>query len=362
MSRERRAWIWFAVLVAALAILYTVSSVLLPFVAAMAVAYFLDPVADRLEAWGCSRLISTILITVAFFAFMLTVLIIIAPLLQNQILGLIRKLPDVIEVVTSWLAPLQQSLEASLTDARIQELKDASKNFTAEALRWMLRLLGGIWKGGVAVFNLLSLLLITPLVSFYLLRDWDRIVEKVDSWLPRSSAPTIRMIIVDIDKTIAGFVRGQGTVCLLLAVFYGIGLTLTGLEFGLLVGLGTGLISFVPYFGMLIGMSTGVALAVVQFGAVTPVVLVIGVFILGQLIESMFITPKLVGDQVGLHPVWVIFALMAGGAAFGFTGILLAVPVAVTIGVLIRFFLGEYMKSGLYDSARKASPPTSPDC
>ena len=186
------------------------------------------------------------------------------------------------------------------------------------------------------------------MVCFYLLRDWDKIVAKIDEWLPRDFASSVRLIAREIDTTVAGFVRGQGTVCLFLAVFYGIGLTVVGLDFGLMVGVLTGFISFIPYFGMLIGMVVALLIAIAQYGEIIEIVLVFAVFGAGQIIESMFLTPRLVGEKVGLHAVWVIFSLMVGGAIFGFTGILLAVPVAATIGVLVRFFLARYLKSSLY--------------
>jgi len=276
-------------------------------------------------------------------------------LLQNQVVGFFHKVPDLIEAATSWLAPVQEKLESRISAEKIEELRNASKSFGTTAVKWLVNLLAGLWQGGLALFNAVSLILVTPIVSFYLLRDWDRIIAKIDSWLPRQSASAIRSVMKDIDVTIAGFVRGQGTVCLFLAVFYGIGLTVVGLDFGLLVGVATGLISFIPYFGMLVGMVTAVAIAVFQFGNIVEVVLVLVVFGLGQGIESMFLTPKLVGDKVGLHAVWVIFALMVGGATFGFTGVLLAVPVAATIGVLVRFFLSQYLDSPLYSGGDDSS-------
>jgi len=185
-------------------------------------------------------------------------------------------------------------------------------------------------------------------VSFYLLRDWDKIVARIDTWLPRAAQPAIRNMFTEIDGVIAGFVRGQVIVGLFLAVIYGSGLTAVGLDFGLVIGIATGLMSFVPYFGMLIGLGVAVAIAVVQFGEWQPVLVVLAVFGVGQLLESMFLTPKFVGDKVHLHAVWVIFALMVGGALFGFSGILLAIPVAATIGVLVRFSIDRYLESGLY--------------
>ena len=348
MSRERQFWIWSAVFVATATILFLVSDVLLPFIAGMAVAYFLDPLADKLEEWGTSRLVATLIITVVFFTVVIALLVLILPLLQEQIIGFFRKVPDLIEAVTKWLAPLEESLREKVPDRQMESLSEASKNFSGAIAAWLFGLLKGLWKGGLALFNAISLVLITPVVSFYLLRDWDIIVAKVDGWLPRKSAPTIRTLLGDIDTTIAGFVRGQGTVALFLAALYGIGLTLVGLDFGLLVGIVTGLISFIPYFGMLIGMVTALAIAIAQFGDALHIVLVLVVFGIGQAIESVFLTPKLVGEKVGLHAVWVIFALMVGGALFGFTGVLLAVPVAATIGVLVRFALARYLDSPLY--------------
>jgi predicted PurR-regulated permease PerM len=206
-----------------------------------------------------------------------------------------------------------------------------------------------LFSRGAAILSLISLLVITPVVAFYLLRDWDRIVATVDGWLPRAHAETVREQIRHIDRTLSGFVRGQATVCLLLGAFYGIGLTVVGLDFGLILGLATGIVSFVPIFGMLLGVATGVAMALVQF-ALDPVRvgLVLAVFAIGQVIEGQFLTPRIVGRKIGLHPVWVVFALLAGGALYGFVGLLLAVPAAAVIGVLVRFALSRYLSSPLY--------------
>jgi predicted PurR-regulated permease PerM len=216
------------------------------------------------------------------------------------------------------------------------------------ALAWIGNLLSQIWGGGVALLNLVSLLVITPIVMFYLLRDWDSIVETVEDWLPRRLAPVIREKTIEIDEVLSGFLRGQFSVCLLLGALYAIGLTLVGLDFGLIIGFITGLISFVPYFGMLIGFAVGLGVAIAQFSDWQPIAMVAGVFVVGQFLEGNFITPKLVGDRIGLHPAWIIFALLAGGALFGFTGILLAVPAAAVIGVLGRFSIQQYKQSEAY--------------
>ena len=191
-------------------------------------------------------------------------------------------------------------------------------------------------------------MVITPIVTFYLLRDWDLLVARIDGWLPRRHVDVIREQMRLIDRSLSGFVRGQLMVCLMLGVFYAIGLTVVGLDFGLVIGLATGLVSFVPYFGMLAGFVVGIGVAVAQFGSWVPVALVAAVFVIGQFVEGNFVTPRVVGNRIGLHPVWLIFALLAGGALFGFTGLLLAVPVAAVLGVLVRFSLERYLAGAAY--------------
>jgi len=349
MTRERRLLIWLVVLAVIVGLLTVLNDVLTPFVAGMAVAYFLDPLADRLEKMGASRTVATSLILAGFFLIVTVLLLILIPPLQAQVVGLLIRLPDLIAAVQDRITPVIESIQAKMSDDNVAKLQEAAQAYAGQAAKLLTKLVAGIWSGGMALFELLSLAVIMPLVSFYLLRDWDLIVGRVDALLPRDAAPTIREQITEIDGTIAGFVRGQATVCLILGTFYAIGLTVVGLDFGLLVGLGTGLISFIPYIGMAVGLLVGMGIAIAQFGSDwLPIVMVAAVFGAGQVIEGFFLTPKLVGDKVGLHPVWVILALMAGGALFGFTGVLLAVPVAAVIGVMIRFSLTQYKDSRLY--------------
>ena len=349
MSRDRHLAIWLAVLAVFCILVYLLRSMLLPFVAGMGVAYFLDPVADRLEKWGLSRTLATSLITAAFFAAVIVLLILLVPLLEGQVVAFIGRLPGYAASLREYAGPLLERLQAALTASDMDSLGDAAGAYAGQAIKWIGTILSNVWSGGVALFQLISLIVITPLVSFYLLRDWDRIVERIDSYLPRDSAPAIHDQLGKIDRILAGFIRGQATVCLILGVFYAVGLSLVGLEFGLLIGLGTGLISFIPYFGMMVGLAVGFGVALAQFSELGSVALVAAVFAVGQVAEGNFLTPKLVGDRVGLHPVWVIFALLAGGTLFGFTGILLAVPAAAVIGVLARFALESYRDSRLYE-------------
>jgi predicted PurR-regulated permease PerM len=330
------------------ALLYLLSGVLLPFVAGMLVAYFLDPVADRLERVGCSRTLATSVITVAFFILVAAGAAVLFPLLQGQVMGLVAKVPGWVAALRERAGPLLEHFQATLTEEQIARLRDAAGSYAGEAARLLGAMIGRLVSGGAAFFQILSLLVVTPLVSFYLLRDWDRIVARFDDLLPRDLAPAVREQMREIDRTIAAWVRGQATVCVLLGAWYGLGLTLVGLEFGLVIGFLTGVISFVPYFGMGLGLAVALGVAFTQFSGVLPFALVAGVFAVGQVVEGYLLTPRLVGEKVGLHPVWVIFALFAGGALFGFTGVLLAVPVAAVVGVLVRFATARYRASAYW--------------
>ncbi|MHA1599076.1 MAG: AI-2E family transporter [Alphaproteobacteria bacterium] len=353
ISRERRAVIWFVGIAIFCGLLYLLSGVLLPFVAGLGVAYFFDPVADRLVKSGLSRGGATALVIGFFLAFMVALLMLLYPLLQAQVLGFVSRIPDLIEAAQVQAAPILEILAERLTSGEMEDLKGAAESYAGDALGWIGGLLQDLWSGGVAFFNLLSLIVITPLVAFYMLRDWDKMIDRFDELLPRASAKTIREQAREIDKTIAAFVRGQSLVCLTLGVYYAIGLSIVGLDFGLLVGLATGLLSFIPYIGAAIGLLIGFGIAMVQFSDPLSVAIVVGIFLAGQTAESYFLTPRLVGGRVGLHPIWIIFALLAGGALFGFTGVLLAVPVVAVIGVMTRFSISRYLASPFYGSDAK---------
>lgn len=348
MTTQQRAWSWAIGLAAFLLLLYLLRGVMLPFVAGMAVAYFLDPTCDWLEEKGCSRMFATSFITAAFFLLATLLLVLLAPVAFGQIVALVEKIPQYAAAIPAKIEPLLGRLAPYIGEEGVDEILATMKASTGDAVRWLARMAAGLVTQLEALANLISLLLITPIVSFYLLRDWDHLVAKVDSWLPRAHVEAIREQFREIDRTLAGFVRGQVTVCLILGAFYGIGLSLVGLDFGFIIGFATGLVSFVPFFGMLVGFVVGMALALAQFDSWLSVGLVAAVFAAGQVIEGNFLTPKMVGERVGLHAVWVIFALLACGALFGFVGVLLAVPLAAVIGVLVRFGVARYLESPLY--------------
>lgn len=335
---------WGLAAVVFLAVLWVLGDVILPFVLGAAIAYFLDPVADRLEAMGCSRALATGIITLfALLVFVMLALLVI-PTLVNQTAGLIEAAPVI-----------SQNLQAFVTE-RFPEIGDANSTIRrsltsiAETIESkggeVLNTVLGSFSG---VVNALVLFVIVPVVAFYLLLDWDRMVAKIDALLPRDHAPMIRKLAADIDRTMAGFIRGQGTVCLILGAYYAVALMLVGLNFGLVVGFVAGALTFIPYVGALVGGILAVGLALFQFwGDWLWIVLVWAIFQSGQFVEGNILTPKLVGTSVGLHPVWLIFALSAFGALFGFVGLLVAVPVAAAIGVVTRFAIDRYKSSLLY--------------
>jgi predicted PurR-regulated permease PerM len=348
MPRIGHAAFWLCFSAAVFFLLFELRSVLTPFVAGMVAAYFLDPVADRLEASKLSRTMATATITITFFLCVVGAAALIAPLIQSQIVDFAHRIPGYVDSFITRVMPMAERVLSHLSEGDIVKLREAAEGQAGTAVKWAGGLLSHVWAGGMALLSLFSLMFITPIVTFYLLRDWDIIVAKVDGWLPRRHAETIRTQIRTIDETIAGFVRGQALVCFALALYYGIGLSLVGLDIGLVVGIATGIAAFVPYVGAIAGFVLSLGLALAQFSDWVPISLVIGIFVFGQVLEGNILTPKLVGGRIGLHPVWITFALLAGGALFGFMGVLLAVPVAAIIGVLIRFMLDRYLRSSLY--------------
>lgn len=348
MSLERRILFWGSGFIIFAMLVHLLSSMLLPFVAGILIAYFLDPVVDRMEAVGVPRGIASAMILIAFFLAGLGFVMLLFPALQRQVAELARFIPGMLESIRAYAEPLLEDFIARLSPDSLAEVKTSAVNFATKGTQWITQFLGSIWSGGLALFNIISLLLITPVVSFYLLRDWDKITVKIDSWLPRDAYPSIRNNLLEIDTTLAAFVRGQASVCLVLALIYSIALTVIGLKSGLLVGLASGLLSFIPYLGAGIGSIIGVGIALFQFSEWLPILVVGAIFLLGQNLESYILTPRFVGDRVGLHPVWIIFSLMAGGSMFGFTGVLLAVPLAAVIGVLLRFSIARYLESSIY--------------
>ena len=332
--------------------LWFLGDVLLPFVLGGAIAYFLDPVADRLERMGFTRAMATGIITViGIVAFVLLMLWVIPTLIGQAV--------ELFNVAPTLFANLRDFLTERFPDIMVADspLRKSLVSIGETIQSRGGELLNTILSSAAGIINIVMLFVIVPVVAVYLLLDWDRMVARIDELLPRDHAPTIRKLASDIDRTLASFIRGMGTVCIILGTYYAIALMLIGLQFGLVVGFIAGLVTFIPYLGALIGGALAIGLALFQFwGDWLSIGLVAGVFVLGQVIEGNVLTPKLVGSSVGLHPVWLILALSIFGSLFGFVGMLVAVPVAASIGVITRFAADQYLSSRLYRGLTDQDP------
>ncbi|HRK43893.1 MAG TPA: AI-2E family transporter [Gemmobacter sp.] len=348
---------WGLAAVGLLLALWFLGHVMLPFLVGGAIAYFMDPVADRLERAGLSRAAATG--TISVLALLLTILLALAilPMLFNQLVDLVNEAPNIF-----------RRLQAFVME-RFPQVQDETSTLrqTLESVGQLIQSKGGelantLVGSAMGVVSAIVFIVVVPVVAFYMLLDWDKMVAKVDEALPRDHAPTIRRLANEINVVLAAFVRGQISVCMAMGTFYGLTLMLAGLNYGLVVGAIAGAITFIPYVGALIGGALAIGLALFQFwGDWLSIGLVVAIFAAGQFLEGNVITPKLVGDSVGLHPVWLLFALSAFGSVFGFVGMLVAVPVAAALGVLARFGLEQYKQSRLYTGLQGLPPPPAPD-
>ncbi|NIX77220.1 AI-2E family transporter [Microvirga terricola] len=350
MTIQRQIAFWIAALVVLGLMLFTLRTILLPFVAGFALAYLLDPLADRMQKLGIGRLGASLVILVLFVLIFILTLVILVPLAAQQVGAFVEKLPSYVARLQQLAAEQGGPLIERLGGSRaLQEMQTSVGNLISQGIAWIGTFLQSLWSGGQALLSIFSLLVVTPVVAFYMLVDWDRMVATIDSWMPVKQRDTVRAIARDIDRAIAGFVRGQALVCLILGSFYAIGLSIIGLNFGGMIGMTAGLLSFIPYVGSLTGLILSLGVAIVQFWPDwTMILATLGVFVFGQFVEGNILSPKLVGESVGLHPVWLMFALLAFGALFGFVGLILAVPLAAALGVIARFALKQYLASPLY--------------
>jgi predicted PurR-regulated permease PerM len=347
MQIERNIVFWSAALAVFIGLLWLLSPILLPFVLGMAIAYLLDPLNRRLTKRGMSRTLASFVILAGFVLAFVLLLLLITPPLMRQLSSFIDNAPA-----------YAQRLQALVSDPDHPWLKrvvgDNLASWSAgdimnQAMGYVTGVLASLWAKGQALISIFSLLIITPVVAFYLGCDWDRIVTSVDHLIPLPQRETVRGLAREIDASISAYVHGQSGVCLILGSYYAVGLTLAGLNFGFLIGVVCGLISFIPYVGSLTALVVSLCVAIAQFFPEWGrIVIVIAVVLVGQFLEGNVLSPKLVGHSVGLHPVWLMFALFAFSYLFGFVGLLLAVPLAAVAGVLIRFALQRYLASPLY--------------
>ncbi len=355
---DKQVLFWLTAAMLLLLAILLLKDVLLPFVAGMVIAYFLNPLTERLTCTGMNRTAASALVVAAVGVLVVATLVLLVPKIVAQMQQLALTLPD--EAVR-----LRQILETWARErfgVRFTQIETSLDNATAELAKnwsaWAGIVARSLWSQSLALFNFISLLLVTPLVVFYLLVDWHPMLAKVDGWLPREHAPTIRRLATEINEAVSAFIRGQGTVCMILGVFYALGLSWVGLKYGLVVGLATGIMAFVPFVGWALGLLTAVGLAAVQFWPETlPIAMVVGVFLCGQALDAAFLSPQIVGSKIGLHPVWLIFALFVFSYLFGFVGMLVAVPVAAAIGVLVRYAVSVYVESEMFSGPSDRGGP-----
>ena len=345
MLEKKHTIFWIVITCILFLAVYTLSSVLTPFVAGMILAYLLDPLVDRVEKIGMKRSLSTFFVLTIFFVCSAGSSLLLLPVILSQLSNLTSFLPTLISNLEPFISQARSLVDNAIKADNSNQLPLP----VADILNWVGGFLTEFISSSLAFANLLSLIIITPIVAFYLLRDWDLIIDKVKSWLPITQHMTIVAQVVKIDRSLSALVRGQGAVCLILALYYSVSLTVVGLQFGILIGIFAGIVSFIPFVGAILGAILSIGFSIIQFETYTPILLVAGIFLIGQVVEGNFLTPKLIGEAVGLHPVWVIFALLTGATLFGFLGVLLALPIAVVVAVLIRFSLSGYLDSEIYN-------------
>ena len=353
----RQVWFWLATAVAIVLLLWLLHGILLPFVAGMALAYVLAPFANRLERLGLNRGVAALLIVVIFILALLLLGILIVPILAAQFGTLIDKLPGYVTRLQGLLTDPNLPWLRKIVGEGLADATKSTGDLVREGMGWLATFLRSLWSGGQALISFLSLAVVTPVVAFYLICDWRRMVATLDLWIPRPQLEIVRTLAREMDAAIAGFLRGQTALCIILACYYAAALTVAGLNFGLLIGLIAGVLSFIPYVGSLTGLLLGTSVAVVQFVPDYLSILgVVAIFLIGQFFEGYVLAPKLVGEKVGLHPVWLMFALFAFGYLFGFVGLLVAVPLAAAVAVLTRFALHQYLASRVYSGGASEVP------
>jgi predicted PurR-regulated permease PerM len=348
MSIERQSVFWFFIFSLTLLSFWILQSVLLPFVLGAAIAYLLDPFVERLDKWGLNRSLSTIFMLITCLLVLTSILILIVPALFNELKTLISAAPGYIASLKSFSAPYIEVIKQKTGLESQNDILAILFEQKETALKASNTFINGLAAGGSSVLTIISILALTPLSAFFFIREWPKLMTYLESLLPRTHEKTIKALLLRMHEIVSGFIRGQLMVACFLGIFYAVALKLAGLQYGVIIGLSAGVLSIIPMLGAIGGLIAATATAWLTTFELGYTGLIAGIFIFGQIIEGNFLTPKLVGDQVGLHPLWVIFAVMAGGALMGIAGMFLAVPVAAIIGVLIGFAITQYKATELY--------------
>lgn len=348
MRLESQTRFWFLAFVAFGALLWLLQPVLLPFVAGLVIAYFLAPAVNALAGRGVPRWLGALGVLLGFGLIASAIAMLMVPLIVSQVSTLLDSLPSYVEKVRDYYIPWVEKWITRFRPEDVERLRSAASQSAADVAGFLGNLLKDLVANGVRLIDAMAMAIITPVVAFFVLRDWPALIATVNNVLPRRYYDIILSQLKEIDSTLSGFIRGQALVCLSLGLIYSTGLALTGLKYSAAIGVTAGTLSFIPYVGTIFGWVTSLVLALVQFDDWQHIAMVIGVFWSGHILEAYVLTPKLVGHRVGLHPVWILFALITGIKLMGFLGILIAVPVAAVLGVLIRFLVRQYRSSPLY--------------
>ncbi len=343
MKPPRPLIFWIATLAVVIAAVVLLREILLPFVAAVALAYLLAPLVDWFERQGLNRSVAALAIIGLFFAAVITGIVLLTPVLGAEVALFVDDFPGYVAQLQALADDPNRPWLRKIIGEGLSQAEQAGGQLAPLGASWATSVLGSLWSGGQALISIFSLLVLTPIIAFYLVQDWKGALAALEGAIPAAYRGEVRALAEEIDGTIGAFLRGQGTICLILAVFYAMALKLIGLNHGILIGLASGALSFVPYLGLLCGLVLSGAVAILQFWpswSMIPVVL--GIFIIGQSVADYALSPYLVGARIKLNPVWVIFAISAFGYLFGFVGLLIAVPLAAAIGVLVRFAIAHY--------------------
>ncbi|MEM6811633.1 MAG: AI-2E family transporter [Pseudomonadota bacterium] len=359
ISAKTYFYFWVGIIGLILGFVWLFKSILMPFILGIVIAYLLNPLLKKFSSKGVKRTTGSLILVILFYLFLSTIIALAAPIIARESADLIEKFPDYIEAFLSMVQPYTAWFQENFGQGYADDAKDFLKQNINKILSVSGGIASGIAAGGQAFFGLLGIIILTPIVSFFMMKEWPAMTSWVEDLIPRQHETMIKDILKQIDQKLSGFIRGQITLSFVLALFYAVALSIAGLNYGFLIGITAGILSIIPLVGSTLGLIVSIAVAWFQSGEISYVAIIGGIFVFGQIVEGNILSPKLLGDSVGLHPLWILFALMAGGALFGIVGMILAVPVAAIIGVFVSFAILQYKKTPLY--TKKAPEDSSED-